>query len=290
MAHAQIGIIGGSGLYKMEALKDIEEVQIQTPFGSPSDALILGTLDGTRVAFLARHGRNHTLLPSELPFRANIYAMKQLGVQYLISASAVGSLKEEAKPLDMVVPDQFIDRTKNRISTFFGEGIVAHIAFGDPICKKLAGVLADAIASLNLPDVTLHRGGTYVCMEGPAFSTKAESNLYRSWGATVIGMTNLPEAKLAREAEIAYATLALVTDYDCWHPDHDSVTVEMVIGNLQRNAVNAQKVIQETVRRLSENTPHSEAHSALKYAILTNLEKAPAATKEKLGLLLQKYL
>ncbi|MBD2254323.1 S-methyl-5'-thioadenosine phosphorylase [Nostoc parmelioides] len=290
MAHAQIGIIGGSGLYKMEALKDVEEVQIETPFGSPSDALILGTLDGTRVAFLARHGRNHTLLPTELPFRANIYAMKQLGVEYLISASAVGSLKEEAKPLDMVVPDQFIDRTRNRVSTFFGEGIVAHIAFGDPICKNLAGVLADAIASLNLPDVTLHKGGTYVCMEGPAFSTKAESNLYRSWGATVIGMTNLPEAKLAREAEIAYATLALVTDYDCWHPDHDSVTVEMVIGNLLRNAVNAQKVIQETVRRLSENPPHSEAHSALKYAILTNLEKAPVATKEKLGLLLQKYL
>ncbi|BAB75753.1 5'-methylthioadenosine phosphorylase [Nostoc sp. PCC 7120 = FACHB-418] len=274
----------------MEALKDVEEVQMETPFGSPSDALILGTLDGTRVAFLARHGRNHTLLPTELPFRANIYAMKQLGVEYLISASAVGSLKEEAKPLDMVVPDQFIDRTRNRVSTFFGEGIVAHIAFGDPICKNLAGVLADAIASLNLPDVTLHKGGTYICMEGPAFSTKAESNLYRSWGATIIGMTNLPEAKLAREAEIAYATLALVTDYDCWHPDHDSVTVEMVIGNLLRNAVNAQKVIQETVRRLSENPPHSEAHSALKYAILTNLEKAPVATKEKLGLLLQKYL
>ncbi|MEH2172360.1 S-methyl-5'-thioadenosine phosphorylase [Nostoc sp.] len=290
MAQASIGIIGGSGLYKMDALKDVEEVQVETPFGSPSDALILGTLDGTRVAFLARHGRNHTLLPSELPFRANIYAMKQLGVKYLISASAVGSLKAEAKPLDMVVPDQFIDRTKNRISTFFGEGIVAHIAFGDPICKNLATVLADAIASLNLPEVTLHRGGTYVCMEGPAFSTKAESNLYRSWGATIIGMTNLPEAKLAREAEIAYSTLALVTDYDCWHPDHDSVTVEMVIGNLLRNAVNAQKVIQETVRRLSENPPTSEAHSALQYAILTQLDKAPAATKEKLGLLLQKYL
>ncbi|MBD2166567.1 S-methyl-5'-thioadenosine phosphorylase [Calothrix membranacea FACHB-236] len=290
MAEAQIGIIGGSGLYKMDALKDIEEVQVDTPFGSPSDALILGRLDGTQVAFLARHGRNHTLLPSELPFRANIYAMKQLGVKYLISASAVGSLKAEAKPLDMVIPDQFIDRTKNRISTFFGEGIVAHIAFGDPVCHNLAGILADAIASLNLPDVTLHRGGTYVCMEGPAFSTKAESNLYRSWGATVIGMTNLPEAKLAREAEIAYATLALVTDYDCWHPDHDSVTVEMVIGNLQRNAVNAQKVIQETVRRLSENPPASDAHSALKYAILTQLDKAPTATKEKLGLLLEKYL
>jgi len=290
MTEARIGIIGGSGLYKMDALKNVEEVQIQTPFGYPSDAVILGTLDGTRVAFLARHGRNHTLLPSELPFRANIYAMKQLGVEYLISASAVGSLKEEAKPLDMVMPDQFIDRTKHRISTFFGEGIVAHITFGDPVCKNLAAVLADAIASLNLPDVTLHRGGTYVCMEGPAFSTKAESNLYRSWGATVIGMTNLPEAKLAREAEIAYATLALVTDYDCWHPDHDSVTVEMVINNLQKNAVNAQKVIQETVRQLTENPPNSDAHSALKYAILTPLDKVSAATKEKMGLILQKYL
>ena len=290
MTVARIGIIGGSGLYKMEALKDVEEIEISTPFGSPSDAIILGTLEETRVAFLARHGRNHTLLPSELPFRANIYAMKQLGVEYLISASAVGSLKAEAKPLDMVIPDQFIDRTKNRISTFFGEGIVAHIAFGEPICQNLAGVLGDAIASLNLPDVTLHDGGTYVCMEGPAFSTQAESHLYRSWDATVIGMTNLPEAKLAREAEIAYATLALVTDYDCWHPDHDGVTVEMVIGNLHKNAVNAQKVIQETVKRLSANPPASEAHSALKYAILTNLEKAPAATKEKLALLLNKYL
>ncbi|MGH1395690.1 MAG: S-methyl-5'-thioadenosine phosphorylase [Trichormus sp.] len=290
MAIAKIGIIGGSGLYQMAALKDVEEVQIETPFGSPSDALILGNLEGVRVAFLARHGRNHTLSPSELPFCANIYAMKQLGVEYLISASAVGSLQGEVKPLDMVVPDQFIDRTKNRISTFFGDGIVAHIAFGDPICHNLAMVLGDAIASLNLPDVTLHRGGTYICMEGPAFSTKAESNLYRSWGATIIGMTNVPEAKLAREAEIAYATLALVTDYDCWHPDHDSVTVEMVIGNLQRNAINAQKVIQETVRRLSENPPPSDAHSALKYAILTNLAKAPAATKEKLDLLLKKYL
>lgn len=287
---AKIGVIGGSGLYKMEALKDVKEVQIDTPFGTTSDALIVGTITGTPVAFLARHGRNHHLTPSEVPYRANIYAMKQLGVKYLISASAVGSLKEEAKPLDMVVPDQFIDRTKNRISSFFGEGIVAHIAFADPVCNQLAKVLADAVESLHLPDVILHRGGTYICMEGPAFSTKAESNLYRSWGATVIGMTNLPEAKLAREAEIAYATLALVTDYDCWHPGHDSVSVEMVIANLQRNAVNAQKVIQETVRRLTENPPESEAHSALKFAILTQLDKVPAATKEKLGLLLKKYL
>lgn len=290
MTEAKIGIIGGSGLYKMDALKDVQEVTIDTPFGSPSDALIVGKLEGTPVAFLARHGRNHHLLPSELPFRANIHAMKQLGVEYIISASAVGSLKAEAKPLDMVIPDQFIDRTKNRIATFFGEGIVAHIAFGDPVCSNLANVLGDAVASLELPEVDLHRGGTYVCMEGPAFSTKAESNLYRSWDATIIGMTNLPEAKLAREAEIAYATLALVTDYDCWHPDHDNVTVEMVIGNLQRNAVNAQKVIQETVKRLSKNPPESSAHSALKYAILTPLDKVPDTTKEKLHLLLQKYL
>lgn len=290
MAEVAIGIIGGSGLYRMEALKDVEEIQVNTPFGSPSDSLILGTLADVRVAFLARHGRNHHLLPSELPFRANIYAMKSLGVKYLISASAVGSLKAEAKPLDLVVPDQFIDRTKNRISTFFGEGIVAHIAFGDPVCPKLVSVLANAVADCNLTDVTLHRGGTYVCMEGPAFSTKAESNLYRSWGATVIGMTNLPEAKLAREAEIAYATLALVTDYDCWHPDHDSVTVEMVIANLQRNAVNAQKVIQETVRQLSANPPESDAFSALQYAILTPLETVAPAVKERLQLLLQKYV
>jgi 5'-methylthioadenosine phosphorylase len=290
MAQAKIGIIGGSGLYKMDALKDVQEIQVDTPFGSPSDALIHGTLDGTPVLFLARHGRNHHLTPSELPFRANIYAMKSMGVEYLISASAVGSLKAEAKPLDMVVPDQFIDRTRGRISTFFGEGIVGHISFGHPICANLAGVLADAIADLNLDQVTLHRGGTYICMEGPAFSTQAESNLYRSWGGTIIGMTNLPEAKLAREAEIAYATLALVTDYDCWHPDHDSVTVEMIIGNLQRNAVNAQRVIQATVNRLSQLNPPSEAHSALKYAIITPLDKVPEQTKQKLGLLLQKYL
>ncbi len=290
MDQVKIGIIGGSGLYKMEALKNVKEVTLDTPFGAPSDALIIGELDGTSVAFLARHGRNHSLSPSEVPFRANVYALKSLGVEYIISASAVGSLKAEAKPLDMVIPDQFIDRTKSRASTFFGEGIIAHIAFGDPVCPNLAKVLSQAIATLNLPDLTLHQGGTYVCMEGPAFSTKAESNLYRSWGATIIGMTNLPEAKLAREAEIAYATLAMVTDYDCWHPDHDNVTVEMVIGNLMKNAVNAQQIIRETVRQLTQNPPTSEAHSALKSAIITPLDKAPAATKEKLGLLLKKYL
>ncbi len=290
MTQATIGIIGGSGLYQMAALMDVEEVRVDTPFGPPSDALMVGTLAGARVAFLARHGRHHTLLPSEIPYRANIHAMKQLGVQYLLSASAVGSLREAVKPLDMVVPDQLIDRTKNRTSTFFGNGIVAHITFGDPICPRLAGVLADAVASLDLPDVTLHRQGTYLCMEGPAFSTKAESKLYRSWGADIIGMTNLPEAKLAREAEMAYATLALVTDYDCWHPDHDSVTVDMVLANLRRNATNAQKVVQETVRRLHLNPPPSDAHTALQYAILTPLAQVPDATKAKLSLLLQKYL
>jgi 5'-methylthioadenosine phosphorylase len=289
MTQAEIGIIGGSGLYQMKALQNVEEVQVDTPFGSPSDALILGTLSGAKVAFLARHGRNHHLLPSELPFRANIYAMKKLGVKYIISASAVGSLQEEVKPLDLVIPNQFIDRTRNRISTFFGQGIVAHIGFGDPVCSELAQVLGDAIAALNFPDLTLHHQGTYLCMEGPAFSTKAESEMYRSWGATVIGMTNLPEAKLAKEAEIAYATLALATDYDCWHPQHDSVTVEMIIGNLHKNAVHAQQVIQETVKRIHENPFISKSHSALKHAILTPLDRVPIATKEKLELLLEKY-
>ncbi|AFY80659.1 S-methyl-5'-thioadenosine phosphorylase [Oscillatoria acuminata] len=290
MEPVKVGIIGGSGLYQMEALKDVEEVAMKTPFGPPSDAAIVGSLDGIRVAFLARHGRHHSLMPSEIPFRANIYALKKLGVDYIISASAVGSLKEEVKPLDMMVPDQFIDRTQHRMSSFFGEGIVAHIAFGEPVCDRLAEILSDAVASLNLPEVNLHRGGTYVCMEGPAFSTQAESNLYRSWGASIIGMTNLTEAKLAREAEIAYATLALVTDYDCWHPMHDSVTVEMILDNLHANADHAQKVIQEVVRRLGENPPESKAHSALKYAILTPMDRVPPRIKDKLKVILQKYL
>jgi 5'-methylthioadenosine phosphorylase len=290
MTDVKIGIIGGSGLYQMAALKDVEEIAVDTPFGSTSDRLIVGRLEDTKVAFLARHGRNHHLTPSEVPYRANIYAMKSLGVEYLISASAVGSLQAEVKPLDLVLPDQFIDRTKQRASTFFGEGIVGHITFGDPICHQLQGILAEAIASLNLPDLDLHVGGTYVCMEGPAFSTKAESNMYRMLGGKIIGMTNLPEAKLAREAEIAYATLALVTDYDCWHPDHDSVTVEMVIANLHKNATNAQQVIQETVKRLTANPFTSEAHSALKYAIITQMSNVPAATKQKLALLIDKYV
>lgn len=290
MVQAKIGILGGSGLYQMEALKDIQEINLDTPFGSPSDAIILGSLDGTTVAFLARHGRGHHLLPTDVPYRANIHAMKQLGVEYLLSASAVGSLQVEAKPLDMVVPDQFIDRTRDRVATFFGEGIVAHISFGEPFCAALSQILCEAIASLELPGIDLHQGGTYVCMEGPAFSTKAESELYRSWGGKIIGMTNLTESKLAREAEMAYATLALVTDYDCWHPDHDSVTVEMIIENLQRNAVNAQKVIRETVKRLSAAYPASKAHDALKYAILTPLDKVPTQTKDALEILLKKYL
>jgi 5'-methylthioadenosine phosphorylase len=290
MTDVKIGIIGGSGLYQMSALSNIREVRIETPFGNPSDDLIVGDLEGITVTFLARHGRHHHLTPSEVPYRANIYAMKQMGVEYLISASAVGSLQAEVKPLDLVLPDQFIDRTKNRAATFFGEGIVGHIAFGDPICHQLANVLAESIESLKLPDITLHQGGTYICMEGPAFSTKAESNMYRMLGGTVIGMTNLPEAKLAREAEMAYATLALATDYDCWHPDHDHVTVELVIANLHKNAANAQRVIQETVRRLGANPFISEAHSALKYAIITPKDKFPEATQKKLELLLRKYL
>ncbi|XLQ11674.1 MAG: S-methyl-5'-thioadenosine phosphorylase [cyanobacterium endosymbiont of Epithemia adnata isolate EadnSB Bon19] len=290
MIQAKIGVIGGSGLYKIDALRDIQEVHLDTPFGSPSDAYILGTIEGTPVVFLARHGRNHHLIPSELPFRANIHGMKQLGVEYLISASAVGSLKAEIQPCDLMIPDQFIDRTSNRISTFFGEGMVAHIGFGHPVCNRLAAMLGDAVESLNLPKITLHRSGTYVCIEGPAFSTIAESNLYRSWGASIIGMTNLTEAKLTREAEIAYATLALVTDYDCWHPDHDHVTVEMIMDNLNHNTVNAQKVIVETVKRLSKNMPVSKAHNALKHARLTPWDKIPPKTQEKLAILIQKYL
>jgi 5'-methylthioadenosine phosphorylase len=285
-----IGILGGSGLYQMDALENVEERQIETPFGSPSDAIICGTLAGVPVAFLARHGRHHHLLPSEVPYRANVYALKTLGVRYLLSVSAVGSLQEAIAPLDIVLPDQFIDRTKNRPSTFFGDGIVAHIAFADPICSALAAVVGDAIAALNLPDVNLHRGGTYLCMEGPAFSTQAESHLYRQWGASIIGMTNLPEAKLAREAEIAYATMALVTDYDCWRGDRESVTVEMVIQNLHRNADHARTIIQHVVQRLQENPPTSIAHAALANAILTPRDRIPAATRDRLAALLDRYL
>lgn len=284
-----IGILGGSGLYKMEALQAVEEIKIDTPFGQTSDHLILGKLGETPVVFLARHGRHHHLLPSEVPYRANIYALKTLGVQYIISASAVGSLQAQARPLDIVIPDQFIDRTQNRAASFFGEGIVAHVSFGEPICAALAQEIYQAAQSLKLGSSQIHLGGTYLCMEGPAFSTKAESNLYRSWGATVIGMTNLTEAKLAREAEIAYATLALVTDYDCWHESHDSVTVEMVVENLHRNAANAQQIIQATVARLAAQPPKSTAHQALQTGLLTDLKQAPSPTLTKLNAIINKY-
>src|ERR1044071_4330058 len=256
----------------MESLTEVEEVRVSTPFGDPSDAFIIGSLDGARVAFLPRHGRGHRLLPTELPYRANIYAMKLLGVERIISASAVGSLRGELKPMDMVFPDQFFDRTRHRVSTFFGEGIAAHVTFGDPVCPDLCDALEQA-AGDDLKEVDVHRGGTYLCMEGPAFSTKAESETYRSWGMSVIGMTNLQEAKLAREAEICYATIALVTDYDCWHPDHDSVTVEMVIEYLNRNAENAQRLIAGAVARIAQTDRACKCGHALRHAIITAPDK-----------------
>jgi 5'-methylthioadenosine phosphorylase len=286
LSQAEIGIIGGSGLYSMPGLTDVREVRQQTPFGDPSDAYILGTLEGRKVAFLARHGRGHMLLPSELNFRANIYGFKQLGVERIVSVSAVGSLKEEHKPLDFVIPDQFYDRTRHRIDTFFGNGLVAHIGFGDPVCPELAKTVEAACKKVQ---VTGKRGGTYVCMEGPQFSTKAESNVYRSWGADVIGMTNLQEAKLAREAEICYVTLAMVTDYDCWHPEHDHVTVDQVVAVLVKNAENATRVVRETVAGMPSGRA-CKCGSALAHAILTDRDKIPAATRQKLGLILDKYL
>jgi 5'-methylthioadenosine phosphorylase len=288
MATAQIGIIGGSGLYQMPELKDIEEVKVETPFGNPSDAFIVGTLEGVRVAFLPRHGRGHVFTPTNLPFRANIYAMKLLGVERILSASAVGSLQEQYAPLDMVIPDQFFDRTRARAheSTFFGEGIVAHITFAHPVCDELGNVLE---AACGAADVRTHRGGTYLCMEGPAFSTKAESNVYRSWGMDIIGMTNLQEAKLAREAEICYATLALVTDYDCWHEAHDAVSVETVVEYLNKNVRNAQVIMREAVRQLSGQTRNCECGSALKNAIFTAPDLWPEKTKKNLEAIIGKY-
>jgi len=286
MSTATIGIIGGSGLYDMAELTDREERILQTPFGDPSGPYILGSLRGKRVAFLARHGIGHRILPSELNFRANIYGFKLLGVERIVSASAVGSLKEEYRPLDIVVPDQFFDRTKGRISTFFGRGLVAHVAFAHPVCGDLASVAADAVETVG---AKVHRGGIYVNMEGPQFSTLAESKLYRSWGMDVIGMTNLQEAKLAREAEICYVTLALVTDYDCWHPDHDSVTVDLIIANLLQNAATAQKTIAEAVSRLSG--PRACAcKDALATAIITRPEHVPEQTKRELAPIIGKYM
>jgi 5'-methylthioadenosine phosphorylase len=283
---AEIGIIGGSGLYDMAELTDREEVRVDTPFGDASGPYVLATLRGRRVAFLARHGAGHRISPSELNFRANIYGMKALGVQSILSASAVGSLREEYKPLDIVIPDQFYDRTKGRISTFFGRGLVAHVAFAHPICGTLGKVAGDAGVKVG---ATLHRGGTYVCMEGPQFSTLAESKLYRSWGMDIIGMTNLQEAKLAREAEICYTTIALVTDYDCWHPDHDSVTVDMVIATLLQNAKTAQQLIAEAVANVpSERT--CACATALASAIITRPEMIPAEVRRDLAPIIGKYL
>ena len=270
----------------MPGLSDVREEKVETPFGFPSDAYILGTLEGRKVAFLARHGRGHRILPTELNFRANIYGMKQLGVERIISVSAVGSLKQEHKPMDFVIPDQFIDRTQQRASTFFGNGVVAHVALADPICPEIA---ATAASGCKKAGVVGKSGGTYICIEGPQFSTRAESNLYRSWGVDVIGMTNLQEAKLAREAEICYATIAMVTDYDCWHPEHDSVTVEVVISYLNKNAENASRVLRETVAAMPR-TRACKCGSALQYAILTDRTKIPSATQAKLSLLLDKYL
>jgi 5'-methylthioadenosine phosphorylase len=281
-----IGIIGGSGLYDMAELTDREERPVSTPFGDPSSAYVLGTLRGKRVAFLARHGVGHRIMPSELNFRANIYGFKALGVEYILSASAVGSLKDEYKPLDLVIPDQFVDRTRGRVSTFFGHGLVAHVGFAHPFCSILSEV---AFRAAQAASATVHKGGTYVCMEGPQFSTLAESQLYRSWGMDIIGMTNLQEAKLAREAEICYTTIALVTDYDCWHPDHDQVTVEMIIANLTQNAKMAQAVIADAVGRLPfERT--CECATALKHAIITRPDAVPAETLRILAPLVGKYL
>lgn len=285
MQKVKIGIIGGSGLYDMQELTERQEVAVDTPFGPPSDSFILGTIRGKRVAFLARHGRGHRILPSELNFRANIYAMKKLGVERILSASAVGSLKEEIAPLDIVLPDQFVDRTRGRISTFFGDGLAGHVAFADPICPDLIEQTHKAALAVG---VRAKRGGTYLCMEGPAFSTKAESNLYRTWGMDVIGMTNLQEAKLAREAEICYVTIALVTDYDCWHQSHESVTVEMIIANLQQNSRNAQSIIVETLRNLPE-TRACRCEHALQHALITDRTRVPDSTREKLDLVVGKY-
>jgi 5'-methylthioadenosine phosphorylase len=288
LPQAEIGIIGGSGLYSMPGLTKIKEVRVKTPFGAPSDAYVCGQLAGRKVAFLARHGRGHRLLPSELNFRANIHGFKQLGVDRIVSISAVGSLKEEHKPLDFVIPDQFFDRTRHRHlqDTFFGNGLVAHIAFADPVCSELAAIVGSACKKAG---VVAKHGGTYLCMEGPQFSTKAESNVYRGFGMDVIGMTNLQEAKLAREAELCYVTIAMVTDYDCWHPHHDSVTVDQIVAVLLKNAENAAKVVRETVAAMPQ-ARSCKCGSALAHAILTDHKKIPAATRKKLKLLIGKYV
>lgn len=288
MEKVNIGIIGGSGLYQMPELQNVREQKVETPFGEPSDAFIIGELEGVTVAFLPRHARGHKFLPTEVPYRANIYAMKRLGVEYILSVSAVGSLQEEYAPTDMVIPDQFFDRTRARAkeSTFFGEGIVGHVTFAHPVCNELGDILE---ASCNTVGVKTHRGGTYVCMEGPAFSTKAESNVYRQWGMDIIGMTNLQEAKLAREAEIAYATLALVTDYDCWHEAHDAVTIDMVVEYLNKNVRNAQLILKDAVKRVAAKDTPNQYRDAIKNAIFTAPDHWPAETASKLEAIIGKY-
>lgn len=286
MTTKTIGIIGGSGLYEMEGLGNIDEVHVETPFGAPSDAIITGTLGDARLAFLPRHGRGHRILPSEINFRANLYALKKLGCEWVISVSAVGSMKEHIAPGDVVIVDQFIDRTKQRPSTFFGDGCVGHISFADPICSHLAAHLADAAESTGR--VKVHRGGTYICIEGPQFSTRAESFLYRSWGVDVIGMTNVPEAKLAREAELCYATLALPTDYDCWHEEEEAVSVEAVIETLKKNVEKAKEILKATIARIPKERTCA-CKDVLRYAVMTDPQKIPAETWERLSLFLEKY-
>jgi len=286
--HADVGIIGGTGLYEMEGFTEAREVAVDTPFGAPSDRLALGVLEGRRVAFLSRHARGHRILPGELNFQANVFALKRLGVERILSVSAVGSLKEKYAPLHMVIPDQLVDRTSQRKSTFFGRGLVAHVAFAHPFCGPLSRTMAEACGEAG---ATCHVGGTYLCIEGPHFSTRAESELYRSWGMDVIGMTNLQEAKLAREAEICYSTLAMVTDYDCWHPEHDAVTAEYIMSNLGKNAAVAKAALRAAVRRIDPGSPRDcECADALKYALVTPPELVPAPVKEELEPIIGRYM
>jgi len=282
----RIGIIGGSGLYTMSGLEQARELRVKTPFGDPSDAFVVGTLEGKRVAFLARHARGHRILPTEINYRANIHAMKQLGVERIISVSAVGSLQEDLKPLEFLIPDQFYDKTRHRVSTFFGGGVVAHVGFAKPVCGELSGILGEAC---DLAKVRVHRGGTYVCMEGPQFSTLAEAHVHRQLRFEIIGMTNVTEAKLAREAEICYGTVAMITDYDCWHPEHASVTLEEIISNLTKNAENAQNVLRETLRLLPADRA-CKCGSALAHAIVTDPSVIPAAARKRLSVIAGKYL
>lgn len=289
MPQATIGVIGGSGLYRMEGMTDVEEVAVETPFGNPSDVIAIGKVEGVPIAFLPRHGRGHRISPTDIPVRANIWALKSLGVEWVISVSAVGSLREHIVPRDLVIPDQLFDRTKSRVNSFFENGLVVHVTFAEPFCTTLSGMLLEAARELG--DVNVHQGGTYVCMEGPLFSTKAESRAYRSWGMDIIGMTALPEAKLAREAELCYATIACVTDYDCWHESEESVTVEMVIGNLSANVTNAQRIIRSVAQRIPADRSANacECPGALATAIITDRGMISPEVKDRYKLLIGKY-